>query len=100
MESASLYAFWRATANEVVCIAHVTNEMAVNEEDFDKGEASGAIAALEIASSVATRFDRLGGARQTNPEQYRVTHLSKKAFQGSQRLQYSNIPIYIGVLEY
>ena len=43
MEAAALYAFARARARQVLCFAHVTNQMAVAEGDFEKGEADGAL---------------------------------------------------------
>lgn len=48
MEAAALYAFSTATGNPVVCFAHVTNQMAVEEGDFEKGEAGGSIDALRL----------------------------------------------------
>ena len=42
MEAAALYAFARARKRDVLCFAHVTNQMAVAEGDFEKGEAAGA----------------------------------------------------------
>lgn len=53
MESASLYAFSAATGNPVVCVAHVTNQMAVREGDFYKGDANGSISALRVISAIA-----------------------------------------------
>lgn len=48
MESAALYAFAEAKQRAVVCFAHVTNSMAVDEGDFEKGPLDGAEQALEI----------------------------------------------------
>jgi uridine phosphorylase len=48
MEAAALYAFAVARATPVVCFAHVTNQMAVVEGDFEKGRDNGAHDALEI----------------------------------------------------
>ena len=42
MEAAALYAFARARGKPVLCLAHVTNQMAVSSGDFEKGEADGA----------------------------------------------------------
>lgn len=53
MEAAALYAFARARAKPVICFAHVTNQMAVNEGDFEKGEADGATATLTVVAAVA-----------------------------------------------
>ena len=48
MEAAALYAFATACARPVLCFAHVTNQMAQVEGDFEKGEAGGALDALEL----------------------------------------------------
>ena len=48
MEAAALYAFARARNKKVLCIAHVTNTMAVTEQDFEKGEADGTTDALRL----------------------------------------------------
>ena len=53
MEAAALYAFGEARRRTVVCLAHITNSMAVDGDDFEKGAANGAIDALEIAEVVA-----------------------------------------------
>ena len=54
MEAAALYAFARARNKPVLCFAHVTNQMAQIEGDFEKGEANGAHDALELLA-VTTR---------------------------------------------
>ena len=53
MEAAALYAFARARGRPVVCFAHVTNQMARIEGDFEKGEADGATATLEVVAATA-----------------------------------------------
>jgi len=53
MEAAALYAFAAAKRKAVVCLAHVTNQMARNEGDFEKGRANGAHDALEVISAAA-----------------------------------------------
>lgn len=50
MEAAALYAFAEARRRAVVCFAHVTNQMGHSEGDFEKGEANGSIASLEVIS--------------------------------------------------
>jgi uridine phosphorylase len=52
MEAAALYAFGQARRQPVLCLAHVTNQMAVNTGDFEKGEADGAAASLEVIAAV------------------------------------------------
>jgi len=51
MEAAALYAFAAATDNPVICFAHITNEMAQNGADFEKGEGNGAKDALSVIST-------------------------------------------------
>lgn len=54
MEAAALYTFATARNHPVVCFAHVTNQMARTDGDFEKGEANGAYDALDlIAATVA-----------------------------------------------
>jgi uridine phosphorylase len=52
MEAAALYAFARATNKYVLCLAHVTNTMAVAEQDFEKGEAEGTVDALRVLEAI------------------------------------------------
>ena len=58
MEAAALYAFARARGRQVLCIAHVTNQMAQIEGDFEKGAAAGAEESLRIMSLIACRWRR------------------------------------------
>jgi uridine phosphorylase len=51
MEAAALYAFAQARGRPVLCFARVTNQLALGEGDFDKGEAEGALDALEILAA-------------------------------------------------
>jgi len=53
MESAALYAFAQAKNKRVVCFAHLTNTMAQDEGDFEKGEENGSIKALELIYAAA-----------------------------------------------
>ena len=59
MEAAGLYAFARARCKSVLCFAHVTNQMAVSEGDFEKGEASGSSASLSVITTAARAWRRL-----------------------------------------
>jgi len=52
MEAAALYAFARARNRKVLCLAHVTNTMAVANQDFEKGEADGSIDALRVLKAI------------------------------------------------
>ncbi len=53
MEAAALYAFARACDRQVICFAHITNQMAQDGDDFEKGEADGALASLAVLQAVA-----------------------------------------------
>lgn len=57
MEAAALYAFATARRRSVVCFAHITNRMAKAGNDFEKGEAGGAVDALSLIDAV---IDALG----------------------------------------
>jgi uridine phosphorylase len=65
MEAAALYAFAQARQKPVLCLAHVTNRMAVDGGDFEKGEAEGAHASLAVIAAVARawREHHQGGRR-------------------------------------
>ena len=58
MESAALYAFARARRRRVLCLAHVTNCMAQMEGDFEKGEAEGSVAVLELLGRITTEWGK------------------------------------------
>ncbi len=53
MEAAALYAFAQARGRPVLCLAHVTNRMAVEAGDFEKGEDAGAQASLAVIAAIA-----------------------------------------------
>ena len=48
MEAAALYALAQAKQYDIVCFAHVTNQMAIIPGDFEKGEADGTVDALAV----------------------------------------------------
>ncbi|MBU1822342.1 MAG: nucleoside phosphorylase [Bacteroidetes bacterium] len=48
MESAALYAFAKACGQQIVCYAHLTNTMAQEENDFEKGEENGSLDSLTL----------------------------------------------------
>ena len=50
MEAAALYALATARHYNIVCFAHVTNQMAQSEGDFEKGQDQGSLTALRILS--------------------------------------------------
>jgi uridine phosphorylase len=53
MEAASLYAYAAACQRDVACVAHVTNTMATQPDDFDKGDQDGTDRILSIAAAIA-----------------------------------------------
>jgi uridine phosphorylase len=63
MEAAALYAYAAARRRAVVCLAHVTNTMAVAGDDFEKGVDNGVDDALAVARAVATALLRGRGRR-------------------------------------
>jgi len=65
MEAAALYAFARVRRQPVLCFAHVTNQMAVNEGDFEKGEADGASASLTVIAAAARAWRGLASDAET-----------------------------------
>ena len=48
MEAAALYAYAEVSGNAVLCFAHITNQMAQIEGDFEKGEGQGSHDALKL----------------------------------------------------
>lgn len=62
MEAAGLYAFATARRKPVLCFAHVTNQMAVIEGDFEKGEAHGSSTSLGVIATAAVAWRRLVSA--------------------------------------
>jgi uridine phosphorylase len=63
MEAAALYAFAQVRQRPVLCLAHVTNQMAVGGDDFEKGEADGAYASLSVIAAVARAWRGLDGTQ-------------------------------------
>lgn len=61
MEAAALYAYARARRRHVVCVAHVTNSMAVDGDDFDKGEADGTHRILAVVAAIIAAIDPIIG---------------------------------------
>ena len=48
MEAAALYAFAQVKEKNVICFAHLTNTMAQQEGDFEKGKFFGSLQSLEL----------------------------------------------------
>jgi uridine phosphorylase len=67
MEAAALYALASAKQYDIVCFAHVTNQMGQTEGDFEKGEAQGAQTSLHVISQTARhwrQWHRTSGAKK------------------------------------
>lgn len=58
MEAAALYAYAEARGRDVVCLAHVTNTMAVSGDDFEKGPHAGALITLDVFAATALAVRR------------------------------------------
>jgi uridine phosphorylase len=58
MEAAALYALAWKKQTDIICFAHVTNQMGQTEGDFEKGEASGSATALYVINQTAQRWLR------------------------------------------
>ena len=56
MEAAALYAFAQARKKPVLCIAHVTNQLARIEGDFDKGASDGAEDSLKLIATLVRAY--------------------------------------------
>jgi uridine phosphorylase len=56
MEAAALYAFAKLREKNVVCFAHVTNQMASVEGDFNKGDHNGSQDALQVLLTTMQRL--------------------------------------------
>jgi len=52
-ESAALYGLARAQNRPVLCFAHVTNQIARIEGDFEKGQADGTRSSLDVIVTAA-----------------------------------------------
>jgi uridine phosphorylase len=56
MEAAALYAFAIAQQRDIICFAHVTNQMGQDGADFEKGVAQGSLVALQVISHTANQW--------------------------------------------
>ena len=50
MEAAALYAFAEVRDRSVICYAHLTNTMAQEGDDFEKGAENGSLASLNLVA--------------------------------------------------
>lgn len=60
MEAAALYALARAKGFTIICLAHVTNQMGMTENDFEKGAADGNTAVLDILTRLVRAWQCQG----------------------------------------
>lgn len=58
MEAAALYAFAQAKNKKVLCFAHLTNTMAQEEGDFEKGAHMGSLHTLDLLKAVINRLGK------------------------------------------
>jgi uridine phosphorylase len=54
MEAAGLYAFAAACGLQVVCLAHVTNQLGRVEGDFEKGDGNGACGSIDLIAAFSS----------------------------------------------
>jgi uridine phosphorylase len=52
MEAAALYAYATAKQRDIVCVAHVTNNMGIGGDDFEKGSDAGAHRTLAVVDAI------------------------------------------------
>jgi purine-nucleoside phosphorylase len=57
MEAAALYAFSTVKSKDIVCYAHVTNSMAQENGDFEKGAENGSLSSLELIYQTVKQLD-------------------------------------------
>ncbi|MDE2361085.1 MAG: nucleoside phosphorylase [Hyphomicrobiales bacterium] len=67
MEAAALYAFAAARGEAVICFAHVTNMMAQDEGDFEKGEADGTVTTLAVIAAAARGWAAITSGNGPSP---------------------------------
>jgi len=58
MEAAALYAYATAQQRDVVCVAHVTNDMGIGGDDFEKGSDAGAHRTLGVVDAIVRAWMR------------------------------------------
>ena len=56
MEAAALYAYAATRQRDVVCVAHVTNTMATQGDDFEKGSDNGTHRILAVVDAIARKL--------------------------------------------
>lgn len=56
MEASALYAFSKVKSKQIVCYAHLTNSMAQQNGDFEKGVENGSLTSLELIYQTAKKL--------------------------------------------
>lgn len=59
MEASALYAFSKVKSKPVICYAHLTNSMAQQNGDFEKGVENGSLASLELVYQTVKLLNQL-----------------------------------------
>ncbi len=59
MEASALYAFSKVKSKPVVCYAHLTNSMAQQNGDFEKGAENGSLTSLELVYQTVKQLNQL-----------------------------------------
>lgn len=59
MEASALYAFGKVKSKDIVCYAHLTNSMAQQSGDFEKGTENGSLTSLELIYETVKKLGRL-----------------------------------------
>lgn len=65
MEAAALYAFAQAAQKDIICFAHITNQMATTNNDFEKGQNNGNTAMIELIRTVISLHQQSKQADKT-----------------------------------
>jgi uridine phosphorylase len=78
MEAAGLYAYAQATGAAVVCVAHLTNTMATDGDDFEKGADNGVNDALGVIRAIAAALQHKSWASDHNASEVSTKTTSTK----------------------
>ena len=66
MEASALYAFAKAKNKKVICFAHLTNTMAQNEGDFEKGENFGSLKVMKMIEKILNNLGYISSKNNSN----------------------------------
>ncbi len=68
MEASALYAFAQAANKDIMCFAHITNQMATKENDFEKGHNNGNTAMIDLIQTVFSLQEQKNSDKQIPTE--------------------------------